>query len=243
MTNAIYAHRGWSGRAPENTMAAFRTALEAPYVTGLELDVQLTKDGVPIVIHDFTLDRTTNGKGLVKEHTYAQLRELDAGSWFGETFEGERIPTLLEALELAKGRGKVNIELKTAGNLYPGLAEASIRVIREAGMERDVYFTSFDHLVMMEAKGLAPDIRTGLLVAGRPIAMRFQFEVTGADVLSIAFPYLTEDMVKEAEALGIDVFAWTVNETEHIRQVVALDSRIMICTNYPDRARKAIMND
>lgn len=240
MRNPIYAHRGWSGRAPENTMAAFKLALDAPYVAGLELDVQLTRDVVPVVIHDFTLDRTTNGSGLVVAHTYEQLAQLDAGSWYGEAFAGERIPTLLEVLQFSKGRGKVNIELKTAGSLYPGLAEASIRVIREAGMEKDVYFTSFDHVVMLEAKSLAPDIRTGLLVAGRPVAMRYQFEATGADVLSIAFPHITQGLVKEAAELGIEILAWTVNEVEHIREIAALDSGIMICTNYPERAKEAI---
>ncbi|MCI3919110.1 glycerophosphodiester phosphodiesterase [Paenibacillus sp. TRM 82003] len=241
MTNEIYAHRGWSSKAPENTMAAFRMALEAPYVAGLELDVQLSKDGVPVVIHDFTLDRTTNGKGLVKEHTLSELQKLDAGRWFGEAFEGERIPTLVEALELAKGRGRVNIELKTAGLLYPGIAEAAVRAIREAGMEKDVYFTSFDHVTMVEAKAIAPDIPTGLLVAGRPIALRAQFDATGASVLSIAFPYITPDLVREAEAMGIELFAWTLNEKEHIRQVAALDGSIAICTNYPDRAKEALL--
>lgn len=240
MTNDIYAHRGWSERAPENTMAAFRMALEAPYVAGLELDVQLSKDGVPVVIHDFTLDRTTDGRGLVKEHTLRELQALDAGRWFGEAFAGERIPTLREALELAKGRARVNVELKTAGHLYPGIVEAAVRTIREAGMERDVYFTSFDHVAMLEAKAFAPEIETGLLVAGRPIAMRTQFEMTGASVLSIAFPYLTPELVAEAAELGVELFAWTLNEEEYIRQVAALSEGIAICTNAPDVAKKAL---
>jgi glycerophosphoryl diester phosphodiesterase len=240
MTNDIYAHRGWSAEAPENTMAAFRKALDAPYVAGLELDVQLSKDGVPVVIHDFTLHRTTNGRGLVKERTLAELQSLDAGAWFGEAFRGERIPTLAEALALAKGRATVNIELKTAGHMYPGLAEAAVKAIREAGMEKDVYFTSFDHLAMLEAKSIAPDIRTGLLVGGRPIAMKYQFEATGADILSIAFPFITPELVKETKELGVELFAWTLDELDHIRAVAALDSDIAICTNRPDRAREAL---
>ncbi|WP_309119183.1 glycerophosphodiester phosphodiesterase family protein [Paenibacillus sp.] len=240
MKNEIIAHRGWSAEAPENTLAAFRKALDAPYVAGLELDVQLSKDGVPVVIHDFTLQRTTNGTGLVKDKTLAELKALDAGSWFGDAFRGEPIPTLAEALAFAKGRGTVNIELKTAGHMYPGLAEAAVKVIREAGMEKDVYFTSFDHLVMLEAKSIAPDIRTGLLVGGRPIAMKYQFEATGADVLSIAYPYITPELVKETKELGIGLFAWTIDDVERIRAVAALDSSIAICTNRPDRAREAL---
>jgi len=202
--------------------------------------VQLSKDGVPVVIHDFTLHRTTNGRGLVKEKTLAELQSLDAGGWFGEAFRGERIPTLAEALTLAKGRATVNIELKTAGHMYPGLAEAAVKAIREAGMEKEVYFTSFDHLAMLEAKSIAPDIRTGLLVGGRPIAMKYQFEATGADVLSIAFPYLTPELVKETKELGVELFAWTLDEVDHIRAVAALDADIAICTNRPDRAREAL---
>lgn len=240
MPNDIYAHRGWSGKAPENTMAAFRMALDAPYVTGIELDVQLSSDGVPVVIHDFTLERTTTGKGLVKEHSLKQLKRLDAGSWFGKAFRGERIPTLAEVLEAAKGRGKVNIELKTAGNLYPELPSAVVREVRKAGMAQEAFLTSFDHHVMKEVKMLAPDIRTGLIVSGRPVAMRYQFEVTGADVLSIAYPYLTEDLVKEAEVLGIGLFAWTINGPEDVRRVAALSSGIAICTNYPKRVNKVL---
>ena len=240
MANEIYAHRGWSAAAPENTMAAFRKALSVPYVAGLELDVQLSKDGVPVVIHDFTLGRTTTGQGYVRNHTLKELRALDAGAWFGPEFQGERIPTLAEALALAKGRAIVNIELKTAGGLYPGLAEAAVKVVREAGMENEVYFTSFDHLVMLEAKSIAPDIRTGLLIAGRPVAMKYQFEATGADILSIAHPYISKDLVREAEELGIELFAWTVDDAARIRELAALSERIAICTNAPDIAREAL---
>lgn len=221
-------------------MAAFRMALDAPYVAGIELDVQLSKDGVPIVIHDLTLKRTTSGDGFVRDYTLAELKKLDAGRWFGEAFAGERIPTLAEALALMKGKATVNIELKTAGRLYPGIAEAAVNVVREAGMVRDVYFTSFDHLVMLETKSIAPDIRTGLLVAGRPIAMKYQFEATGADVLSIAYPFITPDLVKETKELGLSLFAWTIDDVEHIRAVAALDPDIAICTNAPDRAREAL---
>jgi len=240
MANDIVAHRGWSAAAPENTIVAFRKALEAPYVAGLELDIQLSKDGVPVVIHDFTLERTTTGRGYVKDHTLEELKALDAGAWFGPEFRGERIPTLAEALALAKGRAYINIELKTAGGLYPGLAEAAVKVVREAGMENEVYFTSFDHLVMLEAKSIAPDIRTGLLVLGRPVAMKSQFEATGADVLSIAYPYISKDLVQEAEELGIDLLAWTVDDPARIRELAALSDRIAICTNAPDAAREAL---
>lgn len=238
--NRIVAHRGWSGRAPENTAAAFRLAFSRPYVSGVELDVQLTKDRVPVVIHDFTLERTTNGTGLVGDHTYDQLRRLDAGGWFSERYRGEPIPTLAKALEIAKGRGIVNVELKTTGSLYPGLAERSIEVIRRLGMEKDVFLTSFDHAVVKEASGLAPDIQSGLLFSRRPILVTEQLKAAGATWISVAHPHVTKRLAEEAREQGFGLMAWTVDEAERVRQIAELGAEIVICTNHPDRAAEAL---
>ena len=109
----VLAHRGYSGKAPENTMAAFELALAAG-ADGLELDVHITKDGEVVVIHDHTLERTTNGRGRVEELTYSELAQFDAGSWFGEEFRGQRLPKLSEVCELIRGTDKIfNVELKT----------------------------------------------------------------------------------------------------------------------------------
>ncbi|WP_274363414.1 glycerophosphodiester phosphodiesterase [Paenibacillus thermotolerans] len=238
--NPIVAHRGWSGKAPENTMAAFRLALSDSKIAGIELDVQLTKDGVPVVIHDYTVDRCTNGKGMVKDYTLQELRKLDAGSWFGKQYAGEQVPTLHEALAAMKGKVFVNIELKSPGGMYPGLEEEAIRIVRGLGMDQDVYFTSFDHEVIREASRLAPDIRTGLLFSGRPILLKEQFRAAGAAVLSIAYPFLTPGLVEEARENGIGIMAWTVDVPEHIKLVAQLGSDIQICTNVPDRAFQAL---
>ncbi|WP_199615496.1 glycerophosphodiester phosphodiesterase [Paenibacillus alkalitolerans] len=238
--NPIVAHRGWSGSAPENTMAAFRLAVSEPRISGIELDVQLTKDGVPVVIHDFTLERTTTGQGPVKDRTLAEIKECDAGAWFAPEFRGERVPTLREALELMKGRVHVNIELKTKANLYPEIAAAAIRVVRELGMERDVYFTSFHHPVMLEANRLAPDIRTGLLYSDLPALNLDRFRETGASVLSIAHTSLTPDIAREAAENGIEIMAWTPDEPQHIERVVRISGNIAICTNHPDRAIRVL---
>src|SRR5690554_7738935 len=109
----VVAHRGWSGAAPENTMAAFRLAMLDLRISWIELDVQLSKDGVPVVIHDYKLRRTTGALGAVKDYTYEQLSKLDNGSWFSPEFSSERIPTLEQVLKEAKGRIHLNIELKT----------------------------------------------------------------------------------------------------------------------------------
>lgn len=140
--NICMAHRGWSGKAPENTMAAVRLALAEPAIQAMEIDVQLSSDGVPVLIHDFTLGRTTNGKGLVKDHTLEQLRELDAGSWLDERFTGERIPTLDEVLQAVKGRCTLNIELKATSDMYPGIAEKVLALLEQHDMKQEVYITS-----------------------------------------------------------------------------------------------------
>ncbi|WP_051330968.1 glycerophosphodiester phosphodiesterase family protein [Aneurinibacillus terranovensis] len=98
MKNACIAHRGWSGRAPENTLAAIKKAIYHPAIDGIEIDVQMSLDGVPVVIHDYTLERTTTGTGYVGSYTLTELKKLDAGTWFSSSFAGETIPTLEEVL-------------------------------------------------------------------------------------------------------------------------------------------------
>src|SRR4051812_8087205 len=139
MDPTIIAHRGASGTAPENTLAAFRRAadLGAPMI---ELDVQLTADGEVVVIHDFTLDRTTDGVGSVRHRSLAQIRRLDAGAWFAPAFRGERVPTLAEVLQ--NFPHAVNVELKSYGD--DGLEPRALAVVERAGALDRVVFSSFD---------------------------------------------------------------------------------------------------
>src|SRR5690606_11528357 len=122
-TMKVTAHRGASAYAPENTMAAFEMALEMG-ADGIELDVQMSRDGHLVVIHDPTLERTTDGSGLVAQYTLAELRRVDAGAWFDERFRGQRIPTLAEVFELVRGKALLNVELKVMPVRYPGIEEA-----------------------------------------------------------------------------------------------------------------------
>lgn len=233
--NICMAHRGWSGIAPENTMTAIRLALAEPAIKAMEIDVQLTRDGVPVVIHDFTLERTTNGTGLVKEHALEELRELDAGSWFGEKFVGERIPTLEEVLIAVKGRCKLNIELKATSDMYPGIAEKVLELLEKYEMKREVYVTSFDHDLIRHVRTLDQEIETGLIVYGRPVLMLEQMEEAGASILSMDFLYLTRELTVAAIEKGFKVIAWTVDDPKHIRHVLSWHPEIQICTNHPDR--------
>jgi glycerophosphoryl diester phosphodiesterase len=233
--NICMAHRGWSGKAPENTMAAINLALAEPAIQAMEVDVQLSKDGVPVLIHDFTLERTTNGSGLVKDRTFEELRELDAGSWFHPDHAGEPIPTLEEALRAVKGRCTLNIELKTAGDLYPGLAEKVVQLVEQYGMKRDVYITSFDHEAIKRVHELDDSLKTGLIIYGKPVLIREQLRETAATILSMAYPYLTVEFVRTAFDEGITVIAWTVDDPQHMQMLMRWHPDIQICTNHPDR--------
>lgn len=233
--NICMAHRGWSGKAPENTMAAIRLALAEPAIGGMEIDVQLSRDGVPVLIHDFTLDRTTTGSGLVMDHTLEELRELDAGIWFDEKFAGERIPTLEEALQAVKGRCTLNIELKATSDMYPGIAEKVLELLERYEMKDEVYITSFDHDLIRQVRQLDAQVVTGLIVLGRPVLMLEQLEAAGANILSMGYPYLTRELACEALEKGYKVIAWTIDEPRDMQIVMSWHPEVQVCTNHPDR--------
>ena len=156
----ISGHRGGAAYAPENTMAAFKKG-KALGADLLELDVQLTRDGHLVIFHDDTLDRTTNGKGLLRERTLAELKELDAGSWFSPEFAGERIPTFEEVVEWATDVGmRLNVELKSGP--YPAfdstLAVKVVEVLEKYGRIDDCLCISFDHIWIAEVKRRAPGL-------------------------------------------------------------------------------------
>ncbi|MDP4087461.1 MAG: glycerophosphodiester phosphodiesterase family protein [Bacillota bacterium] len=230
------AHRGFSSQAPENTLSAIKKALELPYVDSIEVDVQLSKDGIPVVIHDFTLDRTTNGVGYVKYKTFAELRKLDAGRWFSKDFIGEKIPSLEEVLMLTKDKNiLLNIELKTAGELYEGVERAVVALVKRYKMENKVYLTSYDHEVIRNIKKLKTKIRTGLIIEGNPVLLSEQLENAGAEIISIKADFLTPKIIMKMMKKNIKIITWTVNDPSQIQYLLQLSKKIGICTNYPDR--------
>lgn len=217
------AHRGYPKKYPENTLTSFRAALDLSY-SHLELDVNLTKDGVPVVIHDPTVNRTTNGKGLVKDFTLDELRRLDAGG-------GEAIPTLEEVLKLAKGKAMVDIELKQSGDLYPGMEDKVLEVIRSCGVQDQVFVTSFDHYSIIRTRESSKDIELGLVLYGAtPAAFPLAKEI-GARYLSVKHIYLTDAYVEECTEKGIRLIAWTVDDKEAMRGLRQRFPDVMICTN------------
>jgi len=223
----VTAHRGHAHVAPENTLAAVRKAIEsgADYA---EVDVQLTSDGAVVLLHDRDLKRVTGDPRRIEDVPLAELRKLDAGGWFAPAFAGERVPTLEEVIDLARGRIKLNIELKFYGP-DRRLAREVARVVTERGFVADCLVTSFEHGALLDVKGFNPAIRTGLIVAAAV------GDVTGleGDALSVRADGLTDDVLRRAHRRGQEVHAWTVNDE---RQAVRLVKRGVdnIITSDPD---------
>lgn len=229
-----FAHRGASAYCPENTMAAYRRALELG-ATGIETDVQMTKDGRIVTIHDESLKRTTGVDKMVKDVDYEELRQLDAGSWKSAEFASERIPTLEELLELLRPTGTVlNIELKNTYVQYPGLEQKMIEMIRDLRMSDQIVFSSFNHYSLALCKQLAPEIRTGILYSEGLYRPWDYAKTLQADALHAVHLAVLPDWVEEAAKNGIVYHPWTVNDPSAMERLI--DAGVAgIITDYPDR--------
>lgn len=232
----VTAHRGFSGRAPENTLAAFRAAIEAG-CDMIELDVHLSRDNQVVVIHDDTLERTTSGRGNVADRTFAELQRLDAGSWFDPRFSGEKIPALAEVLSLARNRILVNIELKK-GTHFPytmeELADRTLREVDRAEMLDQVLFSSFDPAAIDRIRERNPLLPVALITNKPWVTPGEAGGGKSYPTLNCRITVLNEDNIRLARAGGIRVHAWTVNEPEAMRKAIALGVDGII-TNHPDR--------
>lgn len=237
----VTAHRGFSGDAPENTLAAFKKAMEVGSDM-MELDVRFSKDGQIVVMHDDTLDRTANGRGKVSDYTLKELKQFDAGSWFAPQFSGEHIPTLVEVLELAKGKIRVNIEIKdeSLGRYkITDLADRALQEVKKAGMEDQVIYVSFYPVALERIQERDSRLWVGLLYH-RP--WNSLHEVTGGrsfPVLGLRNSYLTKGKIDKIHQQGMKVNVYTVNSEEEMEQFIrwGVDG---IITNHPDRLIKIL---
>jgi len=228
----ILGHRGVSSIYPENTLLSFQKSIEGD-MDGVELDVQLTKDGGLVIIHDEKLDRTTNGTGYVKDHTLEEIRKLDAGSFKNEKFKGEKIPTLNEVLELFKGTGKIiNIELKNSIFRYPGMEEKVIKLIKEYGMENQVFITSFNHQSIIEFRKLTKEIQVGILLADINIDIEKYVEENNIEIIHPSIDYfnMCKDAFLRMKDKGKVISLYTVNDRRTIKELVELG--INVITDY-----------
>ncbi|MBI2756607.1 MAG: glycerophosphodiester phosphodiesterase [Chloroflexi bacterium] len=241
----IFGHRGASGVAPENTLLAFQTALDQG-ADGIELDAQLSADGQVVAIHDATLDRTTNGHGLVGAHTLAQLKALDASSWFrgGDGAPAShsdcRIPTLTEVFDLVRGtRAIVNVEIKTDQPLGERrLVSAVVEAIARSGLNRQVLLSSFNPISLWHLRRLDPRLPIALLYSNdQPLRTggRWAEPLVRPNALNPTYRMATPEHVAAAHARGQRVNVWTVNEEADLRRAAAAGVDGVI-TNYPDRA-------
>ncbi|MGG1596187.1 glycerophosphodiester phosphodiesterase [Paenibacillus naphthalenovorans] len=231
----VISHRGASGYAPENTMNAFQLAVDMK-ADGIELDLHLTKDGEVVICHDDDVERTTNGHGLIKELTLAQLRSLDAGSWYDESFSGASIPTLREFMTFAAGTGMlINLEIKNIPYYHKGIEEKVVRSVLEHDMLDRVIISSFDHYALAETARLAPSIKLGVLFSTRLIdpwdyARRLPFDVHS---LHPHFSFVDEAYIRQSHEHGYKVYPYTVNDPEWAKPL-ALKGLDGVITNYPD---------
>lgn len=234
-------HRGASHDAPQNTLAAFRLANDYG-ADGYELDVQLSKDGVPVVIHDFTVDKTTNGSGRVSSFTLEELKRMDAGSKFSQKFVGERIPTLAEVFDVLLPHTMVNVELKTASTGDNGLEDATIALIRERGLQNRVILSSFNPFSLLRVRRRAPELKVGILYApDLPLYLRrawFRF-VLRPDALHPRYHMVDAAYMAWAHKQGCDVNVWTVDDPGDMKRLADLGVNAII-TNRPDVLRDAL---
>lgn len=233
-----YAHRGASGYYPENTMTAFLKAVELG-ADGIETDVHLTKDGELVIIHDEKVDRTTNGKGYVKDYTLKEIRNLDAGSFKGKQFKREKIPVLEELLELIKDKDiKINIELKTDIIWYSGIEEKVINKIHEYGIANKTIISSFNHYSVFKCKEIDKSVKTGLLYMEGLFEPQLYAKIVGAEAIHPYFYAIdNKEVINRVKEAGILINAWTINEEKYMRRFLdyGIDG---IMTNYPDKLKK-----
>lgn len=232
----IVAHRGASSLAPENTISAFDKAvsLGADYI---ELDVQLTKDGELVVIHDVTVDRTTNGTGRVKNLTYAEIAALDAGSWFGPQFKGEKVPTLQTVLDRYEGKIGILIELKKP-SIYPEIEEELAKALAGRSTRddsSDIIVQSFSKQSIIEFHQLLPTIPTGIIIgtSTKYSSDEDLFAVDGfASFINPDASLVTEKFMKHAREKNLNVFSWTVSDSQTAENLQRLNVNGIV-TNYP----------
>lgn len=235
----VLGHRGASGYAPENTMKSFKLALDME-ADGVELDVQMTYDGKLVVIHDELIDRTSNGKGWVKDHTLEELKEFN----FNNHMEGYgfcEIPTLDEVLELFRGTGKmINIEIKSNIINYPGITKAVIDMVREHDMQDHVIYSSFNHQTCLEVEEYDPDAYVGFLYEDGFLNVPEYVRQNHGDALHPALYFLLDPLyMPRARKNGLEVNVWTINEEYQMELGCKLGITTII-TNYPDKALKIV---
>ncbi|PHV70758.1 hypothetical protein CS063_08290 [Sporanaerobium hydrogeniformans] len=225
------AHRGFSGKYPENTNIAFAKALTEGYCDGIEVDVHMTKDKMLVLIHDDKLDRTTTGTGYIKDYTLEELLEFDAGIKYDSKFKGQKILCIKSALELAKKYNvKLYVELKDNTGHYEGLEEEVLDRVKLVGAEDKVIISSYNVETLRKVKEVAPNIQTALLCKEMPWDIR---SYRYADAISCNYEKIDAEAVATVHSIGKTLTVWTVDEVEDMHRMKDLGVDAVI-TNHPD---------
>jgi glycerophosphoryl diester phosphodiesterase len=237
----VYAHRGANNGAPENTLAAFFLAQQQG-ADGIEMDVKLTADGEVVIMHDQTVDRTTDGHGKLRNFRLAELRRLDAGSWFDSEFHGERVPTLTEIFEMLKDGILYDIELTNYGTPFDNLLEKVLALVQKYGLEKNVMVSSFFPNNISHFRRLAPAIPGGV-IALRGLAGALSRSFVGRwfaprAVIPVHLD-VTQAYIRTQKTLGRKVIPWTVNDPADMQRLVAWGVDGLI-TDVPELARKTL---
>ncbi len=230
----IFAHRGASGHAPENTMEAFKLSHEMG-ADGIELDVHLTADDVLVVIHDEDIKRTSNGEGLVMNKTYAELKSYDYGSWYADEFKGVQIPTLDEVLDWLKTTDmELNIEIKTLPAWYnKRQTEKVMAAVENSGIAQRIIISSFDHQAIKDARAINSSVRMAPLYGSNILDVHEYCNKHEFNCIHPFYYCVTKEIVDSCHGENIAVNVWTVNEKEDALKLKELGVDCII-TNYPE---------
>jgi len=242
----VIAHRGASAYYPENTMAAFRGAVEMN-AEMIEIDIMLSKEGVPVVFHDATLNDHTDGEGRLDEFTVQELKKLDAGSWFDPEFAGQRILTLEEVLEFAAGKIALNIEIKTEAvsqDAEGGVEEKSLELVKEYKMEEYVMFSSFDYRAVRRLKEMDSEISAALLFEKNQSENKLPSELITkyrADAFNCSYQQLSKKRFRDLVSYKIPIFVYTVDQERRMRKLIKKGVS-GVFTNKPDLLIETLKN-
>jgi len=226
----LIAHRGASSIAPENTIASINSAIKLN-ASFIEIDVRQTSDSILILLHDASLDRTTNGKGLVKDKTYSEISELDAGKWFSEKFKNERIPTLESVIKLVNGRCNLVVEIKEGNDYYPNIEKNILKIIEHHNAEKWISIHSFDSEILKTIHQINSNIKLNKLIFGKFKFLPFIFsdriekfeieELDFVDTYSINYHFANEEILNLLKSNGKKVNVWTVDEPQTAKELIS----------------------
>ncbi|CCK76209.1 MAG: glycerophosphoryl diester phosphodiesterase [Oleispira antarctica] len=236
----VIAHRGSSGQAPENTLASLHLAGQQG-IKWVEIDVMLSGDGIPVIFHDDYLSRTTDGDGLIYKTPLAELKQLDAGSWKGQEYQQETIPTLLEAIEVISQYGMgLNLELKPCEGLEEETIAASVEVLKQHWpQDLPLLFSSFNYFALVSAKALWPEIARGYNVSAIPSAWQERLEHLDCAGLHIHQSFFDVQQVSDIKAAGYKVLAFTIND-ESLALKLYNQGLDAVFSDYPQKIQSAI---